>query len=140
MVPAEAPTRDLAPALATLADESPTPRWLQLDHPQRTHWTDAELAELVRRVALAKALPAGRVYDAEDIVRDAHYAARRMVEQWRLPDGKPMKIPGIVPKLSDTPGATRWLGPALGEHNDEVLAALGYTAAQRAELRRKGVI
>ena len=73
-------------------------------------------------------------------LRDAHYAAREMIEQWQLPDGKPMKMPGIVPKLSDTPGGTRWLGPRLGEHTDDVLGRLGYSDAERAELQRKGVI
>ena len=63
-----------------------------------------------------------------------------MIEQWRLPDGHSMKIPAVVPKLSDTPGATRWLGPALGEHNAQVLGALGYTAAQQQDLGRRGVI
>ncbi|HSQ03177.1 MAG TPA: CoA transferase, partial [Burkholderiales bacterium] len=85
-------------------------------------------------------VPSGRVYDPEDIVNDPHYAARRMIEQWPLPDGRPMKIPAVVPKLSDTPGGTRWLGPALGQHNAEVLGALGYTPAQQDDLRRRGVI
>jgi formyl-CoA transferase len=80
------------------------------------------------------------VYDAADIVKDPHYAARRMIEQWRLPDGRPMKIPGVVPKLSATPGGTRWLGPALGAHTDEVLSGLGYDAGTRAALRARRVI
>jgi formyl-CoA transferase len=63
-----------------------------------------------------------------------------MLEQWKLPDGKPMKIPGIVPKLSDTPGQTRWLGPKLGEHNAEVLSALGYTDADQQGLKQRGII
>jgi formyl-CoA transferase len=49
-------------------------------------------------------------------------------------------LPGIVPKLSETPGGTRWIGPKLGEHTDEVLTQLGYSEAQRARLRADGVI
>ena len=85
-------------------------------------------------------VPSGRVYDAEDIVNDAHYKARRMIEQWPLPDGKPMKIPGVVPALSETPGRTRWLGPTLGEHTAEVLTRLGYDAAAQQGLKERGVI
>ena len=130
---------DLAndPTLATNAGR--VPRTAELDQAieawTRTHDLDAVLAALD-----AADVPAGRVYDADDIVRDTHYAARKMIEQWTLPDGKPMKIPGVVPKLSGTPGGTRWLGPKLGEHNDDVLARLGYSDAERAALKRRGVI
>ena len=54
--------------------------------------------------------------------------------------GKPLRLPAIVPKLSDTPGDTKWVGPALGEHTAEVLGALGYSSADQRELKRKGVI
>jgi formyl-CoA transferase len=90
---------------------------------------------------LAKAqVPSGKIYDIADIVNDVHYRARGMIEQARLPDGKPMKVPGVVPKLGATPGGTRWLGPALGQHTGEVLAELGYDAGQIRALRERGVI
>ena len=85
-------------------------------------------------------VPSGKVYDAADIVKDAHYLARGMIEQHQLPDGKAIKLPGIVPRLSDTPGSTEWVGPALGAHNAEVLGALGYSEMQQRELKRRGVI
>ena len=85
-------------------------------------------------------VPSGKVYDAADIVKDAHYHARGMIEQYKLPDGKEFKLPGIVPKMSDTPGATEWIGPALGAHNAEVLGALGYNEMQQRELKQRGVI
>ena len=85
-------------------------------------------------------MPSGKVYDARDIMSDPHYAARAMIEQFQLADGQGVKLPGIVPKLSATPGRTRWLGPKLGEHTDEVLAELGYDEARRAALRAAGVI
>jgi len=53
---------------------------------------------------------------------------------------KPVKLTGIVPKLSATPGATKWIGPKLGEHTDEILAALGYDAASRRDFKARSVI
>jgi formyl-CoA transferase len=85
-------------------------------------------------------VPSGKVYSAKDILSDPQYLARGMLEQHRLPDGTPIKLPGIVPRLTDTPGATRWLGPALGAHTDEALAAVGYDAATIADLRARRVI
>ena len=130
---------DLAndPSLATNGGRVPRARELDLaiEAWTREHDLDAVLEALERAE-----VPSGRVYDAEDIVNDVHYAARRMIEQWPLPDGRPMKIPGIVPKLSETPGETRWLGPTLGEHTAEVLSRLGYDAERQRALRERGVI
>ena len=55
-------------------------------------------------------------------------------------DGKPLQIPGIVPRLSETPGETRWLGPALGEHTAEILGRLGYSREDQDKLKQRGVI
>ncbi len=85
-------------------------------------------------------VPSGKIYDIADIAGDAQYAAREMIRRFRLPDGKEIELPGIVPKLSSTPGETQWVGPALGEHNAEILGALGYGQEELAELKRKGVI
>jgi formyl-CoA transferase len=63
-----------------------------------------------------------------------------MIEQWKLPDGKSMRIPAVTPKLTETPGGTRWLGPKLGEHTAEVLSSLGYSDARQATLRDKQII
>jgi formyl-CoA transferase len=99
------------------------------------HDLDEALAVLARAQ-----VPAGKIYDISDIVRDVHYQARGMLEQHRLEDGTPIKLPGILPKLSSTPGGTRWLGPRLGAHTDEVLAGLGYSAQDIAALRQGGAV
>jgi formyl-CoA transferase len=71
---------------------------------------------------------------------DPQFIARQMFESARLPDGKEFRMPGIVPKLSATPGGTEWVGPELGAHTDQVLAALGYDAADIARLRAAGAV
>ena len=71
---------------------------------------------------------------------DLQYQARQMIERHKLDGGQDVLLPGIVPKLSETPGGTRWVGPKLGEHTDEVLTQLGYSEAERARLRANGVI
>jgi formyl-CoA transferase len=125
------------PALATNAGR--VPRTAELDAAIETWTRGHDLAALLD--ALDKAdVPSGRVYDVEDIFNDVHYRARGMLERWKLPDGKPVTIPGVVPKLSATPGGTRWLGPKLGEHTDEVLRGTGYGTEEIEGLRRKGVI
>ena len=130
---------DLAndPSLATNAGRVPRAR--ELDLAIETWTKEHDLHAVLDALERAE-VPSGRVYDAEDIVNDAHYAARKVIEQWKLPDGTAMKIPGIVPKLSDTPGGTRWLGPTLGAHTAEVLAALGYDEAHQRDLKVRGVI
>jgi formyl-CoA transferase len=103
-------------------------------------WCRANDLDHVLRVLEQAEVPSSKVYDARDIMHDPHYAARDMIEQHVLPDGQGVKLPAIMPKLSETPGRTRWLGPRLGEHTDEVLAGLGYDETRRAALRESRVI
>jgi crotonobetainyl-CoA:carnitine CoA-transferase CaiB-like acyl-CoA transferase len=88
----------------------------------------------------AAEVPSGPIYTAADIHADPHYRARAMLEEHELPGGERVEFPGIVPRLSATPGRTRWLGPKLGEHTDSVLSQHGYAAAELAALRSRGVI
>jgi formyl-CoA transferase len=130
---------DLAddPALATNAGRAA--RASELDAAIEAWTRSQNLADALQTLERAE-VPASRVYDAEDILKDAHYAARGVIERWKLPDGKDMSIPGIVPKLTETPGATRWMGPGLGEHTPEVLGRLGYSPEDQETLRQRGVI
>jgi crotonobetainyl-CoA:carnitine CoA-transferase CaiB-like acyl-CoA transferase len=97
-----------------------------------------DLDDVLATLAAAD-VPSGRIYTAADIHEDPHYRARDMVQRFALPDGTPIDFPGIVPKLSETPGGTDWLGPALGEHTAEVLASLGIDEDKLADLRAAGV-
>lgn len=103
-------------------------------------WTSKLTLEEAIRVMSDANVPCGPVYTAADIYRDPQYRARGMIEKHTLPDGEPIEIPGIVPKLSATPGRTTRLGPGLGEDTDAVLEHLGYTKQAIAELRAAGTI
>jgi formyl-CoA transferase len=125
---------------ATLATNSGrVPRAAELDKAIEDWTRTHDLAQVLKALEDAE-IPSGRVYDPEDIINDMHYKARNMIEQWKLPDGKPMRIPAVTPKLTESPGGTRWLGPKLGEHTSEVLSALGYSDDRQAELRHKQII
>jgi len=103
-------------------------------------WTSQRSqAEVLAAMERAE-VPAGRIYNAADIAADPHYAARGMIQSVIAGDGEPLKVPGVVPRLSATPGAIRRAAPRLGEHTEEVLRGLGYDAARIAALRDKGAI
>jgi len=85
-------------------------------------------------------VPVGKIYSVADMFSDPQFLARQMIEQHHFADGTPVKLPAVVPKLSETPGQTRWVGPALGEHTEEVLKSLGYDSAAIDELAKTGAI
>lgn len=88
-------------------------------------WTSRLAIDEVIRALERAEVPVGKCYTAADISLDAQYLARTMLEEHALPDGGPsITVPGIVPKLSLTPGSTRWLGPRLGQHTVEILSSL----------------
>lgn len=130
---------DLAQDASLARNEGRVARTDELDQVIADWCAQHDLAEVLTVLAQAE-VPSGKIYDIADIVRDAHYQAREMLERHALPDGAQIKLPGIVPKLSATPGATHWLGPALGAHTEEVLAGVGYTARDIERLRDEGVV
>ncbi|MDX2312939.1 MAG: CaiB/BaiF CoA-transferase family protein [Gammaproteobacteria bacterium] len=89
---------------------------------------------------VAASVPSGPIYDVADMMGDPHYNARGMFETVQV-GGDPLKIPALVPRLEDTPGKTQWPGPALGEHNEEILGGrLGYCRDEMQRLSDDGVI
>ncbi|PPE68527.1 CoA transferase [Caldimonas thermodepolymerans] len=103
-------------------------------------WTrERGVTEVLEALAAAQ-VPAGRIYTARDIAEDPHYRARDMILPVRTHDGLTVEVPGIVPRLSETPGGIRRRAPVLGEDTDAVLKEAGLTEAQIAQLRERGVI
>lgn len=98
-------------------------------------WVAARDGDEVLRLLGDADVPVSRVYSIEDIASDPQYLARAVFETARLPDGREFKAPAPMPRLSETPGRTDWIGPALGEHTDEVLGGLGYCAGDIAAAR-----
>jgi len=103
-------------------------------------WSAQRQVQQVLDALGAARVPAGKVYTAKDIAEDPHYRARDMLLSQTTRDGYTVEVPGIVPKLSATPGTIRSSAPRLGDDTDAVLAEAGLTPAQIALLRSKGVI
>ncbi|WP_338495672.1 CaiB/BaiF CoA-transferase family protein [Pseudomonas sp. WP18] len=103
-------------------------------------WTMSHPIEHVLGALEQAEVPAGRIYSAADIVADPHYQARDMILDATLPDGAEVMMPGIVPKLSHTPGQVNWQGPALGQHTEGVLGELGFSDSQIQRFKAEGVV
>ncbi|OPY97003.1 carnitine dehydratase [Bradyrhizobium sacchari] len=103
-------------------------------------WTSERSADEILSSLDAADVPAGRIYSVADIVDDPHYAAREMILSTELPGDVTVKMPGIVPKLSQTPGSVKWPGPTLGQHTDEVLTSLGFQPGEITQLRQIGAV
>jgi len=86
-------------------------------------------------------VPAGPIYSITDIIKDPHYLSREMIQNFKLNEDESLKIPGVVPKMSETPGETKWLGPDLGQHTDEVMRNwLAFDDEKIDQLKGKGII
>ena len=129
---------DLAedPSLAT--NDGRVKRTEELDR-AIAEWTSRNDLDIVLEVLEKAEVPAGRIYSIADIAADLHYQARGMIERHKLGE-RDLLLPGVVPRLSRTPGETRWVGPRLGEHTGEVLGALGYTEGEIDAMKKRGVI
>lgn len=103
-------------------------------------WTSKLSVTEVLAVLDQAAVPAGRIYTVEDIAADPHYLARGMLAEVSMSDGSLLKVPGMVPKLSRTPGQHRRNAPSLGQDTDAVLLDLGITADQISEMRKRGIV
>ncbi|WP_313295671.1 CoA transferase [Diaphorobacter sp.] len=103
-------------------------------------WTVQRTVQDVMDALGAARVPAGKVYTAKDIAEDPHYKARDMLLTQTTRDGYSVTVPGVIPKMSGTPGGVRSSAPGLGDDTDAVLAEAGLTPEQIALLRSKGVI
>jgi formyl-CoA transferase len=103
-------------------------------------WAARHAADEIVHALNEAQVPNGKIYSIADIAHDPQFLARGMIREVRLPDGAPLKVPGVVPKLAATPGDLEWVGPKLGEHTDEILGRLGYSPADIAGLRARRII
>lgn len=103
-------------------------------------WAAGKTVDEVLAALDAASVPAGRIYTVADIAADPHYRAREMIAEVAMGDGSRLQVPGIVPKLSRTPGGHRRNAPELGQDTDEVLREIGLSAEQIAALRAKGIV
>jgi formyl-CoA transferase len=105
-----------------------------------SEWTSKHLLEEVLSALDRAQVPVGKIFTAADIHGDPHFRFRGMIEPVVLPDGQPVDLPGVVPRLSETPGRTAWIGPPLGAHAADVLATLGFDSSEVDALRKEGII
>lgn len=103
-------------------------------------WTlERNVGDVLAHLTAAQ-VPVGRMYTAKDIAEDPQYRARGMLQRITTRDGWELDVPGIVPKLSATPGAIRSTAPRLGEDTEDVLRQAGVDSQRLAELIAKKVI
>jgi len=103
-------------------------------------WTRTRSVVEILEVLAKARVPAGKVYTAKDIDEDAHFRARDMILRQLAREGYELDVPGIVPKLTGTPGTVRSSAPRLGEDTDAVLRESGYSDDEIGALRRRGVV
>lgn len=103
-------------------------------------WTNGKTVQQVMDALAAARVPAGKVYTARDIAEDPHYRARDMILRQATRDGDTVEVPGIVPKLSATPGTVRASAPHVGDDTESVLREMGLSSEQIAALRDKEII
>ena len=103
-------------------------------------WTSEHTSEEVLSIMDEVSVPAGPIYSVEDMMKDEHYIARGMFEEVEA-NGRPLKIPAMLPILTETPGGTDWSGPELSQHTNEILSELlGKNAEEIKKLNEGGVI
>jgi formyl-CoA transferase len=103
-------------------------------------WTAQHPVQAVLDALAQASVPAGKIYTVADMAADPHYQAREMLQEIGLDDGSSLRVPGIVPKLSATPGSHRRNAPQLGQDTDQVLAELGLSRSQIQALKDRGIV
>lgn len=103
-------------------------------------WTQKHPLQEAVRILDEAGVPAGPIYSIEEIMTDPQYLAREMIQSFEVEGIGQLKLPGIVPKFSETPGQVKWVGPKLGEHSEEVYKKIGLSDDELKQLKEKGVI
>ena len=103
-------------------------------------WTLQRSVDEVLAALDAASVPAGRIYTIEDIAKDPHYQARGMLEKVRMDDGTELSVPGVVPKLSRSPGSRDRVAPRLGQDTEKVLREVGLSEGQIHQLIERGIV
>ncbi len=102
-------------------------------------WAKTVSTDKALEILDAVAVPAGRIYTVADIANDPHYKARENIQSIQMRDGSTLAVPGVIPKLSRTPGTIKTLAPDIGQNTDEILRSIGLSELQVASLKERGV-
>jgi formyl-CoA transferase len=102
-------------------------------------WAKTVSTDKALEILDAVAVPVGRIYTVADIANDPHYKARGNIETIQMHDGSTLDVPGVIPKLSRTPGSIKTLAPDIGENTDEILRSIGLNESQVASLKERGI-
>ena len=113
-------------------------RVAELDH-AIGEWAKTVSTDKALEILDSVAVPAGRIYTVADIANDPHYKARENIQSIQMRDGSPLAVPGVIPKLSRTPGTIKTLAPDIGQNTDEILRSIGLSELQVASLKERGV-
>lgn len=102
-------------------------------------WAKTVSTDIALETLDSVAVPAGRIYTVADIASDPHYKARGNIQTIQMRDGSQLDVPGIIPKLSRTPGSIKTLAPDIGGNTDEILKSIGLNESQIASLKERGI-
>ncbi|GGX49667.1 CaiB/BaiF CoA transferase family protein [Undibacterium squillarum] len=129
---------DLAHDTQLARNDGRVPRTAEIDQAIQD-WCSTQTVDAALVTLRAADVPVSKIFSVRDMLQDPQFLARNMFEQHQFADGTPVKLPAVTPKMSATPGGTRWMGPQLGEHNHAILQSLGYSDAEIQALREQGV-
>jgi formyl-CoA transferase len=102
-------------------------------------WAQTLTTDQALQLLDSVAVPAGKIYTIADIANDPHYKARGNIESIQMHDGTRLDVPGVIPKLSRTPGSIKALAPDIGENTDTILHDIGLSNDQIASLKARGI-
>jgi formyl-CoA transferase len=102
-------------------------------------WAQTMTTDQALQLLDSVAVPGGKIYTVADIANDPHYKARGNIETIEMHDGTKLDVPGVIPKLSRTPGSIKTLAPDIGENTDAILRDIGLSNDQIESLKARGI-